>query len=395
MADELYHALEVFGQSLLMLTLSVVAHTGTALWYLTRATGILSLVLLSATVVIGVVASIGWTSADWPRFASQLMHRNLSLFCLVLIGIHIVTTVADGFVPIGYLDAFIPFLSPYRPLWVGLGALAFDALLAIAITSGLRSRIGVRAWRGVHYLAYACWPIAVLHGLGTGTDARLSLALLIEVLCIVSVVGAITWRILAARRMPNARRAAAGGATAAVLIGIGGFSLIGPLRPGWSRHAGTSASVLREINAKFTSNASSSSSSPTSKAPKAFPTTPQATTNVIPSTPFSMNVSGTLRTSSPNGNGEVKVLLTMRLAGSNTALVVTLIGTAVGGGVSMSSSNVSLGAEHGSVTTLDGSTIAAAVDGPRGRIDLAMQLQISQADGTVTGTVSGTSGGGQ
>jgi hypothetical protein len=76
-------------------------------------------------------------------------------------------------------------------------------------------------------------------------------------------------------------------------------------------------------------------------------------------------------------------------------LVVTLIGTAVSGGVSMSSSNVSLGADHGSVTTLAGSTIAATVDGPRGRIDLAMQLQISQADGTVTGTVSGTSGGGQ
>lgn len=374
-----------------MLTLSVVAHTGTALWYLTRATGILSLVLLSATVVIGVVASIGWTSADWPRFASQLMHRNLSLFCLVLIGIHIVTTVADGFVPIGYLDAFIPFLSPYRPLWVGLGALAFDTLLAVAITSGLRSRIGARAWRGVHYLAYACWPIAVLHGLGTGTDARLSLALLIEVLCIVSVVSAITWRILAARRVPNARRVAAAGATAAVLIGIGGFSLIGPLRPGWSRHAGTSASVLREINARFTSNASSSSS----KAPKVLPTTPQSNTNVIPSTPFSIDVSGTLRTSNQNGNGEVEVLLTMRLAGSNTALEVTLFGTAISGGVSMSSSNVSLGAEHGSVTALDGSTIAATVDGPRGRIDLVMQLQISQVDGTVTGTVSGTSGGGQ
>jgi sulfoxide reductase heme-binding subunit YedZ len=384
------HAVEYAGESL-MLTLSAVAHTGTALWYLTRATGILSLVLLSATVVLGIVASVGWTSAQWPRFASQLMHRNLSLFCLALIGIHIVTTVADGFVPIGYLDAFIPFVSPYRPLWLGLGALAFDTLLAVAITSGLRSRIGVRAWRGVHYLAYACWPIAVLHGLGTGTDARLSLALLIEVLCIVSVVGAIAWRILAARRVPNARRVAAAGATAAVVIGIGGFSLIGPLRPGWSLRAGTSASVLREINARFTSNASSSSST----ASKALPTTPQSATNAIPSTPFSVNVSGSLRTSNQNGNGGVEVLLTMRLAGSNTALVVTLIGTAVSGGVSMSSSNVSLGADHGSVTTLAGSTIAATVDGPRGRIDLAMQLQISQADGTVTGTVSGTSGGGQ
>jgi len=114
---------------------------------LDRATGLISLILLSATVVLGIVASVGWTTERWPRFLSQAVHRNLSLFCIALIAIHIVTTVADGYVPISYLDAFIPFLTPYRPLWIGLGALAFDMLLAVGITSGLRRRIGVRAWR--------------------------------------------------------------------------------------------------------------------------------------------------------------------------------------------------------------------------------------------------------
>src|ERR1035437_7690940 len=122
------------------LTLAAVAHSGTALWYFTRATGLISLILLSATVVLGIVASVGWTSAQWPRFVSQAVHRNLSLLCIALIAIHIVTTVADGYVPIGYVDAFIPFLTPYRPLWIGLGALAFDMLLAVGITSGLRRR---------------------------------------------------------------------------------------------------------------------------------------------------------------------------------------------------------------------------------------------------------------
>ena len=134
---------------------------------------------------------------------SQAVHRNLSLFCLALIAIHIVTTVADGFVPIGYLDGFVPFLTPYRPLWIGLGALAFDMLLAVAITSGLRRRIGTRTWRGVHYLAYACWPIAVLHGLGSGTDTRLPIMLFIEVVCIaVRWLGPSVRRIVAARYGP-------------------------------------------------------------------------------------------------------------------------------------------------------------------------------------------------
>ena len=109
--------------------LATVGHGSTALWYLTRATGLVSLILLSATVVLGTIASVGWTSDRWPRFLSQSVHRNLSLFCIALIGVHVVTTVGDGYVPIGLADAVIPFRSPYRPIWVGLGAVAFDMLL--------------------------------------------------------------------------------------------------------------------------------------------------------------------------------------------------------------------------------------------------------------------------
>ncbi|HEX4244528.1 MAG TPA: ferric reductase-like transmembrane domain-containing protein, partial [Acidimicrobiales bacterium] len=163
---------------------ATVGHGSSALWYLTRASGLVSLVLLSGTVVLGIVASVGWTTERWPRFLSQSVHRNLSLLCLVLIAIHVVTTVADGYVPIGYLDALIPFRTPYRPIWVGFGALALDLLLAVAITSGLRRRIGPRAWRGVHWLAYLCWPVALLHGLGAGSDTRLSLTLVVDALCV-------------------------------------------------------------------------------------------------------------------------------------------------------------------------------------------------------------------
>lgn len=373
----------------MMLLATAVPHSGTALWYLTRATGLISLVLLSATVVLGIVASVGWTAKQWPRFASQAVHRNLSLFCVALIAIHIVTTVADGFVPIGYLDAFVPFISPYRPLWIGLGALAFDMLLTVGITSGLRRRIGVRAWRGVHYLAYACWPIAVLHGLGSGSDARLSIMVMIEVVCIASVVGAVAWRLVAAHGQPNARRLAAAGATAAFVVGIGIFATVGPLQPGWSRRAGTSSAVLAQINARFATTGGTPGTAPVSTT---GPTTAIPPSAAIPALPFRANVTGTTTTSGQNSTGEVEVLLSMDLQGANTPLVVTLNGTPVNGGVAMSSGSVVLGNARGNVTALSGSSIAATVRAPSGRIDLDMHLSINQSTGSISGTVSGTSG---
>ena len=376
------------------MTASVFVSHGTALWYLTRATGLVSLVLLSGTVILGIISSVGWTAHRWPRFLSQAVHRNLSLFCLALIGIHIVTTVADGFVPIGYLDAFVPFLTPYRPLWIGLGALTFDMLLAVAITSGLRRRIGTRTWRGVHYLAYVCWPIAVLHGLGSGTDTRLPIMALIEVVCIASVVGAVGWRIVAARGMPNVGRLATAGATMVVVIGIGVFAVAGPLRPGWSKRAGTSAALLAQIAAKFAAQ-SAASPSGTSASPTVPSTTQPASTGALPTVPFTASVTGTAQTSSPNSAGDVTVQLTLQVQGTNAPLVVRLSGPAVNGGVSMTTSNVTFGTEQGAVTGLDGSNVQATVSGPSGKVDLVLQLTIDQNAGTISGSVSGTARGGR
>jgi sulfoxide reductase heme-binding subunit YedZ len=381
-------------------TLAAVSHRGTALWYLTRATGLVSLILLSGTVVLGIVSSVGWTAARWPRFISQAMHRNLSLFCLALIAIHIVTTVADGYVPIGFVDGVVPFLTPYRPLWIGLGALAFDMLLAVAITSGLRRRIGVRSWRGVHYLAYVCWPIALLHGLGSGTDARLPIALLTEVLCVASVVGAVAWRVAAARDLPSSRRLAAAGLTTALLIGIGTFAALGPLQPGWSKRSGTSAALLAQLNARFASISSgtpstSTSTSASSTSDTAPTTTVPSSTSALPAVPFSKRLTGTIATSNPNSAGDVEVRLTLQVQGTDAPLVVQLIGTAVNGGVSMSTSNVTFGNERGAVTALNGSTIAATVKGASDQVDLVLQLSIDQQSGAVSGSVSATSGGRQ
>ena len=370
--------------------LATVGHGGTAFWYLTRATGLVAMILLSATVVLGIVASVGWTTERWPRFLSQALHRNLSLFCLVLVVVHVVTTVADGFVPISLVQMVVPFGTAYRPLWVGLGALAFDLMLAVALTSAFRRRLGLRAWRGVHWLAYVCWPIALLHGLGTGSDSRIGGAQFVYVLCVLAVVAAGAWRLAVATWVPAGRRLALGSAGIVVMVGTAVFALQGPLRPGWSQRAGTSSSLL----AHLTPQAIAGVAAGTGGSGSTGGTGGSGSAAGMPAVPFDQSLSGTF-TTTPSGNGTVEVQLSMHLEGSGTPLTVTLYGQSVEGGVSMTSSQVNFGPQQGVVTGLEGTTIAASVSGPGNRGEsLVLQLQLDRANGTVSGTVRGRSGGG-
>jgi methionine sulfoxide reductase heme-binding subunit len=140
-------------------------------WYLTRGTGVVALLLLTAGVLLGVLTSTRWGTPRWPRFVVSGLHRNVTLLALAFVVVHVITTIVDGYAPIGLRDAVLPFFSSYRPVWLGLGAVAFDLLLALIATSLLRARIGQRVWKLVHWLAYGAWPIALVHAFGTGSDA--------------------------------------------------------------------------------------------------------------------------------------------------------------------------------------------------------------------------------
>jgi methionine sulfoxide reductase heme-binding subunit len=142
----------------------------TAFWYLTRGTGIVALILLTLSLTLGIANVLRLRVPGAPRFVTLGIHRSVSLLAVAFVAVHVLTTVADGYVPISIAGAVIPFSSGYRPFWVGLGAIAFDLLLALVITSVLRRRVGYRAWRFVHWAAYGCWPIAFMHALGTGSD---------------------------------------------------------------------------------------------------------------------------------------------------------------------------------------------------------------------------------
>ena len=174
------------------------ASTKQALWFTSRGTGVVCLLLLTASLVLGVVTSVRFETRHWPRFVIEGLHRNISLLILVFIAIHVSTTVIDGYVKIGYIDAVVPFHSPYRAFWLGLGAVAFDLILALAITSVLRARFGYRVWRAVHWSAYACWPIAMVHGLGTGGDVHETWMLALDAFALAAVCAAVCWRLLVA-----------------------------------------------------------------------------------------------------------------------------------------------------------------------------------------------------
>ncbi|SEO78691.1 ferric reductase-like transmembrane domain-containing protein [Actinacidiphila rubida] len=207
------------------------------LWYATRAAGTASLVLLTLSVVVGIAAAGRYAPRNIGRFEVSAVHRNLSLLTLVFLALHIVTAIADSFTHIGWPATVVPLASSYRPVWVGLGAVALDLLLAVAITSAFRQRIGHRWWKAVHWAAYAAWPVALFHAAGTGTDTRLTPQLVLYAACLAAVLGAVWWRL--ARAGAEARRVRwwVLPATALIPVLLAVFLATGPLRPGWSHRA--------------------------------------------------------------------------------------------------------------------------------------------------------------
>jgi sulfoxide reductase heme-binding subunit YedZ len=213
-------------------------------WYLTRASGAVALILLTVTIVIGIAAVGRAQSRRWPRFAVDAQHRSVSVLAFVFLVVHIGTAVLDNFAPITLLDAVVPFAGAYRPLWLGLGATAFDLLLAVAVTSLIRDRLGHRTWRAVHWLVYAAWPVAVLHGLGTGSDVKQGWMTAVFLACGAAVAGAVIVRAVIGWPQDLACRLGGVGVMAGFALALVIWLPSGPLAPGWARRAGTPSQLL-------------------------------------------------------------------------------------------------------------------------------------------------------
>jgi sulfoxide reductase heme-binding subunit YedZ len=169
-----------------------------ALWYLSQGTGVVSLVLYTAVMLLGVAVAGRGRVPGLPRFGVVALHRSISLLSLVFLALHIGTAILDGYVDISVLSTFVPFASAYDPAWIGLGAVAVDLTIALIVTSLLRDRVGPRLWRVVHRLAYALWPIAVAHSIGLGSgggELMNGWQLWLTTACVLAVLGALARRI--------------------------------------------------------------------------------------------------------------------------------------------------------------------------------------------------------
>jgi len=174
-------------------------------WYIARAGGLTALVLLTVTVCLGLALSLRAQSPRWPRFAIEDVHRFAGTLTGVFIVLHGAALLLDGYLPFSLRDLLVPGIAPYRPLWTALGVVSAELLVALALANRYRSRLGYRFWRRTHYLNFAVWAGAVVHGLTAGTDTGTPWAVGLYIACISSVV-----LLVSARLWPGSSPAASG-----------------------------------------------------------------------------------------------------------------------------------------------------------------------------------------
>ena len=186
--------------------------TSPLLWYLNRGTGVVLLLVFTATVVLGVLATGRSATPLWPRFITQGLHRALAALSVFMLTAHVVSAVVDSYVDIRWWQAFVPFGATYEPVWLALGAISLDLLFVVVATSLARSRMPHRVWFLVHLSTYAAWAAAVVHGLFIGTDSSTGWMVAITVGCVAAVGLAVVARVVAVLWGNRPRRTARTGA---------------------------------------------------------------------------------------------------------------------------------------------------------------------------------------
>ena len=166
-----------------------------AVWYLMRASGVVSLVLLTAVFALGIATAKRWHPVRLPRFVTAALHRSISLLSVVFLAIHVVTALIDPYAHVGLVATIVPFTAGSNPLWVGLGTVSLDLVVALIVSSLLRRHIGPRAWKAIHWLAYLSWPVALAHTIGSGSDATTLWLRIVGGLSIAVIGAVVAWRL--------------------------------------------------------------------------------------------------------------------------------------------------------------------------------------------------------
>jgi sulfoxide reductase heme-binding subunit YedZ len=196
-------------------------------WYAARAAGVVAYVLLSIVVTLGLTMAGRVRLARWPRFAIEDVHRAGGILVGAFVTLHVVTIAIDAYLPFPPASLLVPGIARYRPLWVAFGIVAAELLVALAFTNHYRERlIPYAIWRRIHYVNFAVWLAATVHGLGSGTDRNAAWLLAVYTAAAAVVAGAIAWRF--GRMRPLAVGAALG--TAALVVSLAAGPLHVPHR---------------------------------------------------------------------------------------------------------------------------------------------------------------------
>lgn len=360
----------------------VVAAAPSPYWFVTRGTGAVALVLLTISVALG-VANVRRMELAGMRFVLDALHRNVALLTVAFVLLHIITTLLDGFAPIVLIDVVVPFRSAYRPLWLGLGAVAFDLMAAVVLTSLVRHRFGHRAWRATHWLVYAGWPLALVHSYGTGTDPKAHWMLLLSGACVALVLVAVVARVITGWPAHRPARLSALAAAAMLPLGLAAWLPSGPLAAGWSRRAGTPPALLAKAHAATTPAGRATAGSP-------------ATGRTARGLSLTARFRGRVR-QQQLGPGAAVLDVALVVADPRLHDVhIRIEGSALpGGGVDMSDSQVSAGPASdpkrylGRVTGLAGATIeATASDSTGAAVVIVAELQAQGRDGSAAGILT-------
>lgn len=190
-------------------------------WYVGRGSGIVAYLLLTSSVVFGIALSQRWHSPSWPRLVVHEAHRWATITFYLFLVLHVAMMVLDPYIGFSLMDVVIPFASSYRTLWLSLGIIAAELALAIGASIWLRGRTGYRAWHLLHGLAYPVFVVALLHGLGTGTDTGLTWTTLLYGTTACAVGAATLWRTI---HLPRTRVALVAASVVALVVIVGRFS---------------------------------------------------------------------------------------------------------------------------------------------------------------------------
>lgn len=344
-------------------------------WDTARAGGFAAYVLLTLAATVGLILRNRWQSERWPRLITNEVHGYLSLLGLVFIGVHVAALTVDPFTHFRLAEIVLPFVSHYRPLWMGLGIVSLYLLLAVWVSSHLRTRSGHRLWRQIHLLAFLVYAAATVHGLGAGNDTKTGWALAIYGAS-VAVVGGLTARRLLVPATRGVRSRPVGAMLAGVSVaGVATWAVVGPLAAHWGARTGVArvAAVARATRAL-----------------------PGAAGSGVVQAPFAATFTGQATVSEANDVGRVTIRIHGALHGGTSDHLEILVhgSPRADGGVAMEASHVSLGAATplytGRIVRLNGLQLIASVSSSSERLRLRISLRFGR-DGSARGTVRGTS----